>query len=71
VDYEVNPFSEDWSLERWGLYYWANTAGMCAFLQNGSATLLHQAQDSGIPIKTPFEGLVRSWKEEFGRQEES
>ncbi len=69
VDYETNPFRSAWSLENWGLYYWANTAGMRAFLRDGSTRLLHDAADSALPLRLPFEHLVRSWIREFGAVE--
>lgn len=69
VDYEINPFHAAWSLENWGLYYWANTAGMRSFLRDGSTRLLHDASDSTVPLRPPFEHLVRSWIDEFGAAE--
>lgn len=66
VDYEVNPYDPQWSLERWGLYFWANTAGMRAFRDSGATTLLTAASGSGLPITAPFEAVVRFWTEEFG-----
>lgn len=34
VDYEINPYSDDWSLEQWGIYYWANRAGMAQYARS-------------------------------------
>ncbi len=65
VDYEVNPYDARWSLEQWGLYYWANIAGMRAMIAGGSMALLNTSPDSGMPIREPFEALLRCWREEY------
>ncbi|MCB2205652.1 hypothetical protein KQI65_12985 [bacterium] len=66
IDYELNPYQPAWSLERWGLYYWANTAGMHEFLYHGSTRLLDEPEQAGSPLRAPFEAIVQSWIEEFG-----
>ncbi len=70
VDYEVHPYMTAWSLERRGLYYWANTAGMRAFLHHGSTRLLHAPDGAGEPLRAPFEQIVRSWIQEFSTIEQ-
>ncbi|PLX24180.1 MAG: hypothetical protein C0600_13390 [Ignavibacteria bacterium] len=66
VDYETNTFDPRWSLEHWGAYFWANCAGWHNFLQTGSSSLLHSDPDNGIPLKEPFEPIVRQWISDFG-----
>lgn len=31
VDYECNPYMEEWSFEHWGVRYWARTAEFDAY----------------------------------------
>lgn len=69
IDYETNPYDAAWSLEYWGLYYWANPAGMRAFLRDGSTVLLRDPGDASMPLRAPFEPVVRSWIQEFGAAE--
>ena len=54
VDYETNPYHEDWNLENWGLFYWVNHVGMKNFLDTGDASAINADQEKGIPIKEPF-----------------
>jgi TP53 regulating kinase and related kinases len=66
IDYEINPYSEEWSLCNWGIYYWANRAGIEKFVRSGDWTSMNERTNSGIPIKAPFEEQVRNWREKFG-----
>jgi hypothetical protein len=61
VDYEHNPYDVRWSLEEWGLYYWANASGMQRYLQSHDAGAINEDLKSGRPIKGPFEAVVRRW----------
>ena len=54
IDYEINPYHEDWNLENWGLFYWVNNEGMKKFLDTGDASAINADQEKGIPIKEPF-----------------
>jgi len=54
IDYEINPYHEDWNLENWGLFYWVNNKGMKKFLDTGDASAINADQEKGIPIKEPF-----------------
>ena len=65
VDYEVNVYAPEWSLEEWGIYYWANCAGMAEYARSGDWRSINESADSGIPIKAPFEEQVRKWKMKF------
>ena len=65
IDYEINKFMEEWSLENWGIYYWANTAGFKDYLSTGSALALNSDLDKGIPIKAPFGNLIGEWIKKF------
>ena len=61
IDYECNPYSPEWNLPNWGLYYWANCEGFKNFLSNGDSTFINESADKGIPIKEPFEDKVLAW----------
>ena len=62
IDYEINPFMNEWSLENWGIYYWANSAGMKKYLTTGDAASINEFPEKGLPFKTPFESIVNKWK---------
>ncbi|WP_163132180.1 hypothetical protein [Agarivorans sp. Alg241-V36] len=66
VDYEYNQYDPSWDLPNWGLYYWANSLGMKKYKETKDALNINQSADSGVPIKRPFEGRVKSWCESFG-----
>ncbi len=61
VDYEHNPYDEQWDLVHWGLFYWANAAGMKSFKASGDAAAINFPVDSGRPIKPPFLATVNQW----------
>jgi TP53 regulating kinase and related kinases len=61
IDYEINPYMPEWNLENWGIYYWANSAGMREFLATGDPYAINAEPDKGLPVKTPFEAQVRNW----------
>jgi hypothetical protein len=65
IDYEINPYSAEWSLEQWGIYYWANRVGMAEYARNGDWSGINESANSGIPIKAPFELQVAQWKTKF------
>lgn len=65
IDYEINPFAEDWNLENWGIWYWANSHGMKAFLESGDASAINEDCEKGIPHKDPFREKVDSWIESY------
>ncbi len=65
VDYEINPYSYEWSLEQWGIYYWANHRGMAEYVRSGDWRGINESANSGIPIKAPFEAQVRRWRTMF------
>jgi TP53 regulating kinase and related kinases len=61
IDYEINPYMPEWSLENWGIYYWANNTGMKEFLATGDPYTINAAPDKGLPIKASFEAKVQGW----------
>jgi hypothetical protein len=65
IDYEINPYHEDWNLENWGLIYWVNRVGMKKFLETGDATAINADQEKGIPVKEPFESEVKRIIQKF------
>jgi hypothetical protein len=67
VDYETNPYHEDWNLENWGLFYWFNHNGMKDFLDTGDASVINADQEKGIPIKEPFVSEVKRIIQKFSK----
>ncbi len=67
IDYEINPFMQEWSLEEWGIYYWANSQGFSGFLKSGDASLINSDINKGIPIKDIFSKRVSSWIEKYSK----
>ncbi len=61
IDYEINNYDSQWSLENWGLFYWANKTGMKEYLEVGNSLAINQSLESGIPIKMPFKERVSEW----------
>lgn len=61
IDYEVNSWDARWSLEEWGLYYWANREGMARFVKGDGMAGLEDAATPGIPLREPGQVLVRQW----------
>ena len=37
IDYEFNPYMQEWNLTNWGIYYWANREGIKEFLHSGTS----------------------------------
>lgn len=68
VDYEHNPYDRKWDLGNWGLYYWANSAGMKAFKETKDSTYINESVSSGVPIKAPFIETVNSWVQTYERK---
>ncbi|MBN1826038.1 MAG: hypothetical protein JW958_07215 [Candidatus Eisenbacteria bacterium] len=66
IDYEVNEYDPEWSLENWGLFYWANEEGMARFLETGDPSFINDPPESGRPIEEPFRKKVGGWVERFG-----
>ncbi|MBN2571306.1 MAG: hypothetical protein JXA68_04200, partial [Ignavibacteriales bacterium] len=31
IDYEVQPYAEEWNFENWGIYYWLNSEGFAKY----------------------------------------
>jgi predicted Ser/Thr protein kinase len=67
IDYEVNPYNEQWSFDFWGVYYWANRSGMRLYAQSHDWRHINQSEHAGIPIKAPFEAQVALWRHAYGR----
>lgn len=66
IDYELNPYMEEWGLEAWGLWYWANTEGMRAFLARGDVLAINVSAESGKPRREGLEARVAGWCRAFG-----
>ncbi len=67
IDYEINPYAEEWSLGRWGIYYWVNTAGMRRFLQTGDSTAINANPSRGVPLTEGLEDRVAALLSRYGR----
>jgi serine/threonine protein kinase len=65
IDYELNPYTEEWNLLNWGIYYWLNSEGMKEYLNTHNLLALNINLDSGIPIKKPFIEKARQLAQEF------
>jgi hypothetical protein len=53
VDHELNPDAEAWSFGNWGGWYWANRAGMAAFLRTGDPGAINDLPNTaGGPGRT-------------------
>lgn len=65
IDYEVNPYSEEWNLANWGVYYWANSEGFRKFIETGNAGYINRDVSNGIPVKEPFGDIVSEWISKF------
>lgn len=63
IDYEINAYTEEWNLENWGIYYWANSKGFKEFLKTGNAVSINRNLEKGIPFKIPFQEQVKEWIE--------
>ncbi len=62
IDYEINEYSDEWSFEQWGVWYWANREGVARFLETGDSSAINDPPDSGKPIKAHQE-VVQRWLE--------
>jgi len=65
IDYEINPYHENWNIRNWGLYYWVNVEGMRKYLETGDASGINADQNKGIPVKEPFEAEVNQLIQKF------
>lgn len=60
VDYECNPYMEEWNFENWGIWFYANVNGFEEFVRKGNhECLLH----NGKPKRIGFEGIINRWME--------
>jgi TP53 regulating kinase-like protein len=50
IDYELNPYTEQWNFRNWGIYYWLNGEGFKKFLATNDAGYINE-NDQGIPLK--------------------
>ena len=55
IDYEVNEFMKEWSLENWGIYYWLNSKGFKMFIETNDSSFINSDVQKGIPHKVEFE----------------
>ncbi|AHC16749.1 hypothetical protein [Salinispira pacifica] len=56
IDYEIQPFTPEWSFENWGSWYWFNHPGFQSFLKSGDGNDINQ-KNSFHPLKT--EDIIR------------
>ena len=50
IDYELNPYTEQWNFRNWGIYYWLNGEGFKKFLATNDAKYINE-NEQGIPVK--------------------
>lgn len=67
VDYELNPYAQEWDLEHWGIYYWLNSSGIRDFLNSGNHLAINTSSESGKPR---IEGLEESAQNLFRKLRE-
>ncbi|MCE0495959.1 hypothetical protein [Vibrio salinus] len=65
IDYECNPYDEEWNLENWGLYYWANSQGLSAYKKTHDDTFINDKTNNGRPIKKGFDNIVNHWISQY------
>lgn len=54
IDFERNPYSNEWDFEHWGIYFWVNRSGMKKYIK----TLDHKyLSKMGKPLHTPANDL--------------
>lgn len=51
IDYEIQPYTDEWNFENWGIFYWLNSEGVRYYLQTGSADKLNY-KNQFKPIQT-------------------
>lgn len=66
IDYELNPYAEEWDFEHWGIYYWLNSAGMREFMATGDHLAINLSGDKGKPIAEPFRKLAEETIKKYG-----
>lgn len=54
IDYECNPYSNEWNFTNWGIYFWLNSEGMTYFIETGSTEKLIDPMN-GKPFTQKFE----------------
>ncbi len=67
IDYEINEYSFEWSLENWGIFYWANNEGFKKFFETNDASFINSDLERGIPIKDPFQKEINTWIKKYGK----
>lgn len=67
IDYEINPYTTEWNLANWGIWYWVNTAGMRDFLHTGDGRFINRDPDNGLPVTAGLEDTVAVLLDRFGR----
>jgi TP53 regulating kinase-like protein len=61
IDYEVQPWMQEWSLEEWGIWYWLNPEGFAEFLKTKDGDTINYP---GTP-KPYREGIIAQRYLEF------
>ncbi len=68
IDYECNQYDEQWSFEKWGIYYWLNSEGMRMYAEQGDSSGINISPNSGKPITEPFENRAKELITKFVKQ---
>ena len=65
IDCERNPYTPEWDLPNWGIYYWANGKGFREYLTTGDILSINESPETGKPIKKPIEEKVSAWIKKY------
>jgi len=65
IDYEINSYADEWNLENWGLYYWANPEGLATYFKTGNPLAINVSEGDGKPITNPFVIRVEEWIKKY------
>lgn len=69
VDYEWNPYIEEWDFDHWGIWYWVNQKGMSEFLKTGNHRAINKEDHSGKPVTAELESKVAALLKKFRTHE--
>jgi len=51
VDYEHNPYLDEWNFSNWGIFYWLNRDGMTNYMKTNNIDSIN-LPGTGIPLKS-------------------
>ncbi len=51
IDYELNPYTEEWNFRNWGIFYWLNGPGFKKFIETRDPRHIN-VEGTGIPVRS-------------------